>query len=264
MTIRSGMGQGNFQHPSSFMHCVIDDYLDHLMLKALASSNMNARMVTLISSDDSTKMVLVSVEDPTKERLSCVIPWVMDMFISGRKAAGVMINAKKTAAHRMITEFNSYFTKAKKVYVAAIKHIYNCVNIVDMTSMSGAVEEVLANTRRVLESVCFVSTVRIALEENRKRLIKFFCLAGKMEMLKRLLDVDEADLPSELGFVPTKHPVETLLFGSKIHITSEEGNLKKFYERYYSSSSMSTSEELSDDYTSSIKIVMPQRMDKAL
>jgi hypothetical protein len=106
--------------------------------------------------------------------------------------------------------------------------------------------------------------VRIALEENRKRLIKFFCLAGKMEMLKRLLDVDEADLPSELGFVPTKHPVETLLFGSKIHITSEEGNLKKFYERYYSSSSMSTSEELSDDYTSSIEIVMPQRMDKAL
>jgi hypothetical protein len=264
MTIRSGMGQGNFQHPSGFMHCVIDDYIDFLAEEAMRSLGVKVEVVTQISSDDSTKYILMTFDFRDYKSIDTYVLKYMNIFVSMRKLGGIMINTKKTAMQRMFSEFNSLFSIGKVVYIAAIKHIYNSVAIVDMTSHLDAVNECLANVRRVLESGCFISTVKLALEENRARLIRFYNLGPAIKGLTTYLGCTEADLPADLGFVPTKFTVETLLFGPMVAAETGIPMLKLFYEKVYSRSVMSTATDAGEDYTSKISIVLPKRVDRQL
>jgi hypothetical protein len=267
----SGMGQGNFQHGSSFIHCLIDDYSDHLMKEVFSRFGVDLSMVTLISSDDSTKMMLMKTPtcDNTVVTLNRSVRMFVDMYSGIRKLGNIHINWKKTALQMVITEFNSVFSIQKRMCVASIKDSYNSVNIVDLTRPEEAVLEVLSNVRRLLDSGCYLETIEIALREMRAKLIKWYNMPEiYLRYLKRRFDCEEEDFPHILGFVPLRMPIEVLLFGPEVLYGSVRSpEIKRFLEFIYSNSEMTTPEEVVDmeeDVTTHAKLEVGSRANKNL
>jgi len=238
MIFFSGMGQGNFQHPSSFFHCLIDDLMDEVLEKVLQSIDVRVLVsVSLISSDDSTKML--SLRIPTMNwsaTLAKTLLVVADIFTTIRKAANIHINWKKTALQSLIVEFNSMFSIGKRVALAVIKSLYNSQNVVDMTYPERAVKEVISHCRPLLEEGASIPTVTLALKEMRSKLIKWYNLAPRTAELSAILNCSEEELPAPLGFVPIQNVVETLIYGAEYNYIavdmSEE--MTDFFKGLYS------------------------------
>jgi len=269
----SGMGQGNLQHPSSFWHCIVDDLGDEIMCNVLKSMGVReVQIVTLISSDDFCKMMLIVV---SKELVSSLLPIslaaICDMLTTCRLAANIHINWKKTAFQFFVIEFNSIFATGKRVSVATVKDIYNCTNIPDMTYPERAVKEVLAAIRPLLTGGCYLAVIELSMSIMRENLIKWYAYTPERIMdIMTVLDIREETLiPFHLGFVPVEFPIETLLFGLNLHCFNTQGNetLKKFYRNLHSANTMGLTEaimesEIEEEITGKYYMQLPTRMDK--
>lgn len=276
----SGMGQGNFQHPSSFFHCVMDDLADEIMIKVLSEHGIEVpKMTTLISSDDSTKMMLIRMnklvweEDPSifHKRLRGALVMIADIFTTCKKAANIHINWKKTAVQAIITEFNSVFSIGKRVAVASIKSIYNSMNIVDMTFPERAVREAISHIRPMMDDGVALPVLRVAFVELRKQLIAWYNLKGVINALAKQLECTEADLPFQLGFLSLENIYEQMVYGPEYNMFKYEPDTKigKFFRGLYTAPIEDYNEE---DYwinkeeimSGAFKIKLDTRLNRAI
>jgi len=272
MMIHSGMGQGNFQHASSFFHCLVDDYSDKILFKSLEDTSFKMRVTTLISSDDVCKMVVAwDTERRSEEEMSTVAFSMVlissDVFNGVRKAANIHINWKKTAVQVLITEFNSVFSVKKRMYVASIKDAYTAVQVPDMTTPEGAVKEVISSVRRLLEAGCFMETIETAMRENRRLISAFYNMEEVKDTLMNILECTETELPFNLGFVPVTNVLEVLIYGPEVMIhTHNSPTLKAFYERIYSVNTLISDDVEADGEApmSSIRFFVDKIPDKKL
>lgn len=276
MLFHDGMGQGNFQLPSSFYHVIINDYSLKLIKDIFQDESIHFESRSLISSDDTTIMILIifkvdSSHDSALLRMRFTLYRMLDMFTAFRKLANVHINWKKTALQRHITEFNSVFNVSKRTYVASVKDCYNSVAVVDMTRPEDAVREALSNVKRLMEAGCYLETINLCLKENRNKVNQWMCMTQEKIMnLCNLLDCEEIDLPYELGFVPLKMPMETLIYGPEVTIWSAKSEkLMSFHEKIHSYNKLSVSDPESwmnntIDTMAKIMIEVPIRADKQL
>lgn len=247
----SGMGQGNFQHPSSFFYCLVDDLADDITRQVLERFKIKVSVnVTLISSDDCTKMMVISIPKlVSKAKMERVLLFAMaavvDIFTTCRKAANIHINWKKTALHCIIAEFNSMFSVGKRVALASIKSVYNSMAIVDMTFPERAVKEVISNIRPMLEEGCSVGTLEVAFMEMRAKLERWYNLESVVAELTDILDCKRTELPYQLGFVPVRNPVEICIYGADYHMLVNQASdqLCKFYKGLYSAPMSQMDEE---------------------
>jgi len=268
MLIRSGMGQGNLQHGSGFMHCIVDDYSDHLSTRIASKLGFTFRSTTLLSSDDSTKMSVLMFDKSRadSQSISAMVAIWADLYTSIRKLANIHINWKKTALQMIITEFNSVFTLLKRMYVASIKDAYSSVVIPDLSRAEEAVKEVLSNVRRLLDAGCYLPTIELALKLNRENLKKWYGIDDLTETtISGMLRCDPERLPFHLGFVPTTMVIETLLYGPEIHMAKASGMLLKFYQSIYTLQKMETLvEDLDTEANSKLTLELSGRPDKQL
>jgi hypothetical protein len=271
-----GMGEGNIQHGSSFIHCIVDDFVDK-MTEFCLEGVATYKATTLITSDDLTKRVSLIVHNTkkdgdvrtTKSLAAWAIKTVLSCNVGVKRIANIHMNMKKSAVQALLTEFNSLFTVSKRTVVAAIKDCYNSVSLVDMTSPEEAVRQCVSNVRRLMEAGSYLGTLKIALEENRKMLMKLYNISSEAEMrLAEKMHITRAELPFQFGFVPTENIFEVLVYGPDIQTAynlTKYPVLERFYSNVYDLMDISEDDLMSDvTMIHNRKIRLKYRADKQL
>jgi len=237
--IRSGMGQGMLHYTSCFYHCVIDDYSDYY-IKALLMSEI--KMVTMISSDDKTKMCRFIVpkawlSDPKEFwKLRNIVLIFLSFFDFLQRLGNCHINWKKTTVNTLITEFNSMFSLSKRVVLAVIKDAYNIVDIPDMTYPEEAVKAVISSFRRAFSNGAYLDTLEVVGKVMRENLIRYYDMSSSIQPLCKLLNCTAGNLPFHYGFLSTSYLLEQMIYGVDflMFMNAEDSMLRMFYRSIYS------------------------------
>nr|WEY04120.1 RNA-dependent RNA polymerase [Heterobasidion irregulare negative-stranded RNA virus 1] len=269
---QSGMGQGMFHFLSSIYHCVMDDYSDYIIEKCLKRFyNTSIKTVSLISSDDKTKMAMFvfgnidTIENSMKGYLAMV-----DLLY---RLSNIHTNWKKSALQFLITEFNSLFSIGKRMVFATIKDLYTACDVPDMSSPEEAVTFCNSNLRRMLENGVYIPTIQNAMLMNRNLLRRRYRLDKKVEnTLCGILNCEKEDLPHQLGYYPLTMPVETLLYGLDIHMfkTNNSNELTRFYRNIFTADSSTFTKvnkkfvPFEENSSGKFWFELPTRLDKRL
>jgi len=124
-----------------------------------------------------------------------------------------------------------------------------------------------------MEHGVYIPTLQNLMLTMRARLKDLYRIDEIMENdLKLKLQCEEEDIPFQLGYIPTKMVVETLIYGPEIHMfdKSISEKLKLFYWNIYSASNLNrnkitkTAVPFSDSTRGKFWIELPVRLDKRL
>lgn len=230
--ISSGMGQGMLHFWSSFYHAIIDDYTDYLLKENMMREHSTmVDSVTMLSSDDKTKMILMTFMGGPKDSEAAVRSYVMSLDCISR-LGNIHINWKKSGMNFLICEFNSLFSIGKRMCWATLKDLYTAHLMPDLTCPEEAVSFMISNIRRCFEHGVFLPTLELMMKMARSMIKKFYKYDNEViDKLCKMLDVKEEMLPFSLGFVPTTYIFETLIMGPEIHMfhPGNSDKLTKFF-----------------------------------
>jgi hypothetical protein len=271
--ITTGMGQGMFQYASSWYHCIMDDFADSVLNNIVNSTKIAVKfeMTTMITSDDSTKMMrFVSPSIKQFLNFSSIFVLVQDSL---SRLANMHTNWKKSAVQMIITEFNSLFSIGKRTLQAVIKDVYNSCDVVDLTEPEMAVREVVSNVARTMKNGAYMTTCTNICLEMREFLKYCYKITDSTEQeLYMKLNCSKDILPFHLGFVPTTFLVETFIYGLDVQcynpFNSEE--LTRFYRNLHSALTDEMGKKIddpvffNDDITGKYRIVLGTRVNNRL
>nr|QJW70353.1 RNA-dependent RNA polymerase [Erysiphe necator associated negative-stranded RNA virus 15] len=271
--VMSGMGQGMFHYLSSFYHSVMDDSIMDITKKVLLKQrNVVIKDVTMLSSDDKTRMVLMMFKNGPSDADQVLKEYVYLQDTLSRMC-NIHFNWKKSGMNFAITEFNSLFSVGKRMTWASIKDIYTANSIPDLTAPEEAVNFMVSNIRRCLEHGVYLTTIKWLMEMSREQLKKYYRYDKTVvDNLMRMLNCSEDMLPFHLGFFPTTMEVETLIYGPEIHMykMNNSPELELFYENMYKANQNTMSNRnkksvpFSEDSKGKFWMELPSRLDKRL
>lgn len=269
----SGMGQGMFHYLSSFYHCIMNDYTENMISKVLSSVNKTlVKEKCMLSSDDETRMVLMLFKKGYTESEESLKNYII-VFDLVNRLCNIHINWKKSGLNFIITEFNSLFSVGKRMTWATIKDLYNSNSIPDLTSPEEAVNFMMSNIRRCLEHGVYLTTIDVLMQMARNQLIQYYRISPAIiKKLKDILNCSEDYLPYNLGFLPLKMPVETLIYGSEVHMFDPNNSkeLMKYYNNIYTAKNNKEDKKkkgvvpFSEESKGKFWFELPTRMDKQL
>jgi hypothetical protein len=265
--IMSGMGQGMLHKFSSLFHCAKDDVTDKILEKWTGTTNMRMSSVTLISSDDLMKQILLTNKDiPEMIRMMKVI---LIVYEATNMLADIHTNWKKTFLSALLAEFNSYFSRGARASMAVIKDVFTATDTPDLTEPLHAVSSVISNISRAFRNGLYINTCWEIASVMREFVKECYCIkADKIAQLCSMLNCTEDLLPADLGFVSTHHILGQMLYGPNILMFSPKNSdeLTDFYERTYTGVMDEARDFEMTDYLSSISgkisMVLPYRADK--
>jgi hypothetical protein len=271
--IMSGMGQGMLHYLSSMYHAVMDDsIMDITRSVLLVKRNVLIKDVTMLSSDDKTRMVLMLFKSGPKDADKVLKEYIYLQDTLSRMC-NIHFNWKKSGMNFAITEFNSLFSVGKRMTWASIKDIYTSNSIPDLTAPEEAINFMISNIRRCLEHGVYLTTIKWMMEMAREQLKKYYRYdEDVISELMRVLNCSEDRLPFHLGFFPTTMEVETLIYGPEIHMyrLGNSPELEKFYDNMYKSNLVThngrskKSVPFSEDSKGKFWLELPSRLDKKL
>nr|QJW70359.1 RNA-dependent RNA polymerase [Erysiphe necator associated negative-stranded RNA virus 11] len=270
--IESGMGQGMFHYLSSIYHCIMDDAVDYCITQNLWKVyRAKIRGSTMISSDDKTKINMILMTE-TKYANEILDLYIVTIDLAYR-LSNIHTNWKKSGLSFVITEFNSLFSIGKRMCWASLKDIYTANSLPDLTAPEEAVKFIMSNMRRCLEHGVYLSTIKIMMLCSRLQLIRYYRMNESLiQHLMGQLDCKEEDLPFQLGFVPLKFPVETLIYGPELHMYNPENSMetRKFYSNLYTANTSEYTKlskgvvPFTEDYSGKFWLELPSRLDQKI
>jgi hypothetical protein len=264
----SGMGQGMFHFLSTVYHCGVDDYTDQVLMMRLPIG-MTMEIVTVVSSDDKTKMIYLEYSS-----IKVLSEWLFNLVFvidSCSRLCNIHTNWKKTALQLIITEFNSVFSIGMRMVLASIKDVYTAVQVVDLTAPEFAVREVSSNLSRAFLNGVYLTTLTVMAKLMRQSLMDWYCISEEVcNNLCSILNCGSDQLPYHLGFLPLDYLLESSIYGLDFHMFkgSNSNELKLFYKGVHSK--VEFDEEalmFQDKYLTSMsfstyRMELPARIDK--
>jgi hypothetical protein len=267
--VMSGMGQGMLHKFSSLYHCAKDDVTDKILEKWTGTTNMRMSTVTLISSDDLMKQILLTNRNiPEMIKMMRVI---LVVYESTNMLANIHTNWKKTFLSTLLAEFNSYFSRGARASMAVIKDVFTATDTPDLTEPLHAVHSVISNISRAFRNGLYINTCVEIASVMREFVKECYCIKNdKVVQLCAMLNCTEDVLPADLGFVSTHHMLGQMLYGPNILMYSPKNSaeLTDFYERTFTGVMDEARDFEMTDYISSISgkisMVLPYRADKQM
>jgi hypothetical protein len=237
LNVKSGTGQGMWHFFSSLYHSACDDLADDILGEVLKPLKAKCFITTMLSSDDKTKIYKVDLAHVNN--MGTVVLQMMEVVNLVGRLMNIHINWKKTAMHNFITEFNSFFSIGKRVVMPVIKDVYTGLSCVDLTYPEIAVKSVIDQISRAFKNGVYLTTCQLMFDLMRTWLMDCYRIDEHMvNLLMAELECKEEDLPYQIGFLPNRNILVTMIYGPEYTMfmenIRENKKMMMFYHGVYS------------------------------